>query len=164
VDCAAGKCLAKSCASQMAGSACLNGGREGVCCRGSCVDSTTWKNDAANCGSCGRACAPGLACRQGLCVDPQTNVRPAWTCLDEAHGCPEGGFCVIDACFPKACGDADDGLVCPRGSGQIGHCCGKACVDLFEDSANCRACGVRCPEHQECRDGECVAQTTPAAP
>jgi hypothetical protein len=68
---------------------------------------------------------------------------------------------VIDACYPKACTGDSDGLICPVANGRVGHCCGKTCTDLFEDSMNCRACGVRCPEHQVCRDGDCVAASQP---
>jgi hypothetical protein len=153
--------LASSCVGQMAGTACSIRGAEGACCKGHCIEPASWQADPANCGSCGHACAPGLACRQALCVDPATGSRPSWTCLDEGHACPSGSFCLIDACFPRVCTGGNDGFLCPLPAGQVGHCCGQACADLFEDTANCRACGVRCPEGQDCHDGECGA-TSPS--
>ena len=162
LECVAGRCQARSCRGQMAGTVCSMQGLEGACCRGSCADPSSWMSDPANCGGCGHSCAPGLACRQKLCVDPASGVRPAWTCLDEGHTCPDGTFCLIDSCLPRACTGESDGLLCPGAGGQVGHCCGQTCTNLFEDSMNCRACGVRCPEHQECRDGECVPAPQPS--
>lgn len=42
----------------------------GTLCSGSCVDTMS---DAANCGSCGMACASGGACVDGSCVNPMCN-------------------------------------------------------------------------------------------
>jgi hypothetical protein len=160
LDCVTGHCEARSCAKQMAATSCLasEGGR-GACCRGECVDQTTWMRDAANCGGCGHACAPGLACEHGACTDPATGAPPAWNCFERGHTCPEESFCVIDACYPKACGGESDGMLCPGSAdGQIGHCCDQVCTDLFTDSNNCRACGVRCNSGEVCKNGECRAQ------
>ena len=156
-DCVAGKCEATSCTGQMAGAACVAPGHpEGACCRGNCADKSTWASNSANCGGCGHACAPGLVCKQSMCVDSETGAAPTWTCLEPAHPCPAGTFCVLDSCLPRVC--EGDGLLCPAPGGQLGHCCGQACTDLFEDSNNCRACGVRCPAGQACHGGECVSE------
>lgn len=156
-DCIAGKCLARSCAGQLAGTACAGGGGgPAACCRDRCVDKGAWDTDLANCGACGHACAPGLVCQTGLCLDAATLKAPSWTCLEESHPCPEGTFCALDACLPKACSGDGDGLLCPAPGGQLGHCCGRVCTDLFEDRENCRACGVHCGPGQICQAGECV--------
>jgi len=64
---------------------------------------------------------------------------------------------VIDACYPRACGAGSDGQLCPGNvDGQIGHCCGDTCRDLFTDTDNCRACGLRCNPGESCKGGECV--------
>jgi len=114
-------------------------------------------SDATNCGGCGHACAPGLLCNQGQCVDPATRAPPSWTCVDDAHPCPDGTFCVIDACFPRVCSGDNDGVLCPTAKGgELGHCCGKVCANLFEDKDNCRACGVHCAAGEICRSGDCA--------
>jgi hypothetical protein len=142
----------------MAGTPCSDSGNAvGECCRGACVDPTAWASDSANCGGCGHACAPGLTCKQSSCVDAATGQASA-TCLEPGHACPDGTFCVLDACFPRDCGADSEGLFCPSpGGGQLGHCCGQVCTDLFGDKNNCRACGVRCAEGQVCKSGECAA-------
>ncbi len=159
LDCVSGYCRARSCVGRMAGTPCGDSDRQGGgCCRGACVDSATWADDAANCGGCGHACAPGLTCKQGACTDPATGEPPAWTCVDPGHACPPGFFCVIDACLPQTCNGDGDGLLCPMATGrQVGHCCAGSCIDLFADSSNCRACGLRCAPGQACKNGECEA-------
>ncbi len=157
LDCVGGRCEAHSCTGRMASASCLAAsGTQGLCCRGECVEQSAWKQDAANCGGCGHACASGLACKQGACVDPSTGLPPAWNCFEPGHTCAADSFCVIDACYPKTCGGDSDGQLCPGSvDGQIGHCCGQACTDLFTDNSNCRACGVRCASGETCRNGEC---------
>jgi hypothetical protein len=159
LDCVAGRCEARSCTGRMASLRCLtSSGGQGLCCHSECVDQSTWKQDAANCGGCGHACAPGLVCQQGACADPATGLPPSWNCFERGHTCPADSFCVIDACYPKTCGSDSDGQLCPgAGSddGQIGHCCDQVCTDLFTDKNNCRACGVRCGSGEVCRNGEC---------
>jgi hypothetical protein len=158
--CSSGHCQAQSCTDRMAGVPCsIPGHGAGACCRNTCVDRTAWASDRANCGSCGHACAPGLACNQGVCVDPSTMAPPAWTCLEEAHACPAGTFCVMESCIPRACTADSEGLLCPNPKGaELGHCCGQVCTDLYEDHDNCRACGVRCAIGEACKNGECAAQ------
>jgi hypothetical protein len=157
LDCVAGHCEAKSCEGRMAGTAC-SGHEAGACCRGACVERNVWASDSDNCGGCSHACAPGLTCRQGECIDAATGTQPTWTCLEPAHACPEGTFCVLDACYPRECGADSEGLLCPTTTpGLLGHCCGQACTDVFNDKNNCRACGVQCAAGQACRAGECVA-------
>jgi hypothetical protein len=92
-------------------------------------------------------------------VDPGTGGPPSWTCVDPAHACPADSFCVIDACYPRACSGDTDGLLCPDPAGGklLGHCCGQVCADLFADKNNCRACGVRCGAGEVCKNGDCLA-------
>jgi hypothetical protein len=163
LECDHGACLAPTCAGRMAGTGCSNPGRgDSFCCRGLCVERSTWSSDIVNCGGCGHACAPGLECRNGQCVDPNSGARPSWTCLSDGHGCPPGSFCLIDACFPRACAGDNDGVLCPLGNGtDMGHCCGKTCSDLFEDHENCGACGVICAPSERCISGECGAAPAP---
>jgi MYXO-CTERM domain-containing protein len=79
----------------------------------------------------GVACAPGQACRDGVCLAgcaqcggiqcaaPQTCNAASGGCADTSCGkpCPEGTFCEAgqckDACLGAVCPDA---LVCSKGS------------------------------------------------
>lgn len=159
LDCVSGECLAGNCTAQMAGTPCSQSGQgRGTCCRGACVEPTTWADDPANCGACGHACAPGLTCKEGACTDPATGAPPAWTCMSAEHGCPAGTFCAVDACLPKSCSPDGDGLLCPSPAlGVPGHCCTGRCIDLFTDRENCGACGVRCSQGETCESGECAS-------
>jgi hypothetical protein len=140
----------------MAGTACATPVGVGSCCRVRCVDKSAFVDDNQNCGGCGHSCAPGLSCVQGLCIDSATGRLPEYNCNQPGHTCRSDEFCVIDACYPRECGGGSDGQLCPVGnSGQVGHCCGGACRDLFSDNDNCRACGTRCAAGQTCRNGEC---------
>jgi hypothetical protein len=44
---------------------------DGVVCGGACVDPSS---DPANCGGCGRACAPGYGCLEGVCGNVPVHV------------------------------------------------------------------------------------------
>lgn len=58
-----------------------------VCCQVGCRDVAT---DPANCGACGRACAPGFACQSGGCVcnaDSDCNGGSAGTCSNGVCVC-----------------------------------------------------------------------------
>lgn len=41
--------------------------------------------------------------------------------------------------------------------------CGGKCRAVLTDTANCGACGNRCPVNQACKQGECTATTNPQA-
>jgi hypothetical protein len=158
LDCIAGRCLARSCAGRMAGTLCSGPAKgNGACCRDRCIDPSAWTSDVANCGACGHACAPGLTCKQATCIDPITGNPPTWNCGQPAHACPADFFCAMEACYPIACAGDTDGQLCLVADKIMGHCCGQVCADLFSDKNNCRACGVRCPPGELCKNSECVA-------
>ncbi|MBL8679392.1 MAG: hypothetical protein JNK05_09520 [Myxococcales bacterium] len=125
------------------------GGAQTVC-SGRCVDP---QNDRNNCGTCGRECPGGQACRMGMCT------------VD----CPSGqtlcnGQCVSVAADREHCGmcgnRCGDGLVCSMGmcttscGAGLTNCMGS-CRDLQTDNANCGMCGTMCGAGQACSAGMC---------
>jgi hypothetical protein len=93
------------------GSSCAaEDGAVGLCCsNGACVDLLS---DPANCGACGLACGPAVACQQGLCLGSVCNA--------DRHG----AYCGTTAsqiCCGAACADV---------SSDSENCgaCGRACA------------------------------------
>src|SRR5439155_22907599 len=108
----------------------------GVCVRGACGCQLGWtpcagrcvnfQNDPANCGACGNACPPGVACASGTCA-----------------ACPAGyvrcnGLCVLTATDGANCGGC--GIACgAHAACSSGQCrcnagytlCGGRCVPLL---------------------------------
>ncbi len=128
-------------------------------CGDTCVSLDT---DQLNCGTCGNACNPGLACTAGSCV-------PTATCLGSSTRC--GDTCVsldTDQLNCGACGNAcDPGLACTAGScvpteNCLGSStkCGDTCVSLATDQLNCGACGNACAPGLACSAGSCTPTCT----
>ena len=128
-------------------------------CGGTCRDTHI---DAANCGSCGVACAPGqqctstgpggagqctIVCQTGLtncngtCVDEQRDNHACGGC-GAAFVCPSGQACVSSVCSTS----------CPAGQTN----CGGKCIDLSNDRDNCSACGSKCAVGQVCAGSACT--------
>jgi hypothetical protein len=116
-------------------------------CGGVCVNRMT---DAANCGSCGRACATMETCLGGVC-NPVCGAGQ--TLCPGAAGAP--GACrtlATDSLHCGMCGNAcTTGRTCVAGvctmacaPGTV-TCGATPCVDLTTDPANCSACGTVCP-------------------
>ena len=111
--------------------------------------------DAKNCGACGHACAPGLACVAGICgviCNGGTTLCGGAcvdTLVDSAHcgscdtRCPDHSICTAGACVPVPCGP-----------GTIA--CNMRCVDAQIDPANCGACGQACQKGMVCAGGQCM--------
>jgi hypothetical protein len=84
-------------------------------------------NDRNNCGGCGIVCAAGTVCQQGKCPSGTAPVD---------GGIPDGGA-------------TNNLTICKDAAGA------SICVDLFQDQANCGACGHVCPSTQYCMGGTC---------
>ncbi len=136
-------------------------------------------SDDQNCGQCGKTCAAGEICAEGVCVcmcgascfDLETDPDNCGGCFlacpgdrrsinpqqgifsdpDPAHGRPvcDKGICDY-RCSPNW-GDCD---------GNIGNGCE---TDLRIDPSNCGGCGIRCTgvEGQACIDGVCATKDCP---
>ncbi|NMC70823.1 MAG: hypothetical protein GYA57_12265 [Myxococcales bacterium] len=132
----------------------VSGCRPGqVDCGGACVDPTT---DPRNCGRCGRACAAGEVCNEGVCAS---------TCSGGLTNC--SGACVDLAGDPGHCGDCS--TACSRAEECIGghcvcvpNCSGRECGD-DGCGGSCGACGAgtacdaagRCVCVPDCAGREC---------
>ena len=90
-------------------------------------------SDAANCGSCGHACASGEVCSAARCASPLACVGVL---------CPLGFSCELGICVEQACA----GALCPFGQGCNGGRCG---------ATNPFCHGVVCPAGQTCVSGTC---------
>jgi hypothetical protein len=107
-------------------------GKAQACCGGKCVDTASFEDDVANCGSCGTACGSNQYCCQGDCLGG--GVRSDG--IDQLPG--EDARCQCE----KACGTAS--------------CCGTQCFDLTSDINNCGACGNKCKGlNLTCKNSTC---------
>lgn len=124
-------------------------------------------------------CAPGVACRDGLC-DGAVECDPT-----ACAGTGMAGTCCGTACTdlesdPAHCGRCDiacePGTTCDRGTcsatsacgaagcGDVAStCCSGRCVDLQTDSAACGACDRRCTADTVCVGGSCRPSAPPAS-
>ena len=144
------------------GSACGNVGETFVVCRNDANCEFAQPGDTT--GTCvalprkgesctSQLCAPGFACVDGTCVDPQPNGSPC----SQPTGC-RSGYCDFDDPTNPVCGT-------PPGPGEA---CTYLCTpDAFCDGTVCVALpgvGQPCPNLQcrpgaICRDDVCVAES-----
>ncbi len=95
------------------------GGR--VACGAHC---TNLDEDRRHCGACGRACADGEVCDDGVCVAGTCEARFATTC---------GDLCVQERDHPQHCGACGNacaaGTVCHEGACVAALGTGTSCAD-----------------------------------
>lgn len=146
--CSQGSCQARpTCTPAMDGRSCpIDAGLNGICCSGSCVDSTS-RSD--HCGSCNLDCGTDGRCTPQGCRQGDGGFPSCATTT-----CPPGTVCHLNGvCMPVACPAGSSGGVCSFGktsNGGQGQCCQGRCLDLAQDPANCRACGTACPPGSLC--------------
>jgi hypothetical protein len=130
-----------------------------TCCGGtSCANLDTDEN---NCGKCGKQCANGATCNDGVC---QCDEGDDWgdcngTCveLDTLSNCGEcGNVCPAATTCRDPSGSRPLDCYCPNVNYVA---CDGACIELGTTS-NCGSCGDSCsaPETQ-CRSGSCECPT-----
>jgi hypothetical protein len=124
--CSGGKC----------GVTCLGGS---TLCSNKCVDV---QNDAANCGSCGKACAAGQVCAAGVCGVTCLGGSTLCSnkCVDVQNDAANCGGCGKTCAAGQVCAAGQCGVVCLGGTTL---CSGK-CVDTKVDAANCGGCAKVC--------------------
>ncbi|MBL8678530.1 MAG: hypothetical protein JNK05_05170 [Myxococcales bacterium] len=138
---------------------------DGVVSNGCEVNTT---NNASNCGGCGTRCSlPNAlaACSGSVCTVASCNTNFGNCDGNDANGCETDltrspancGRCGTN------CGAAG---ACIAGTGGTASCvscmvtsCGTYCANTNTDTANCGACGYRCPPHVAgaavCTAGRC---------
>ncbi len=151
----------QSCAAELPGSVCTRG----RCIPGGCAAGMgdcdgnqangceASLSTLANCGACGRACAPanGLgSCIAGVCGVLQCQVGFGDCDRDARNGC-EIALNSVDNCGACARMCAAPTPMCDVARGAcVSNCqpgtvlCGQSCADLAIDLANCGACGRVC--------------------
>ena len=117
-------------------------------CAGRCTDP---KNDAANCGSCGKVCGGSLSCRNGQCAEacPSGQSDCGGVCLTLASDSANCGACGNACSAGRVC----DGGACKCPSGQL--FCGGACVDVGQSAAHCGQCDAACSAGKSCVLSKC---------
>jgi hypothetical protein len=133
-DCQGGFCLPFTCDGGSA--TCAVNGSPATCCGDLC---TQLGSDDQNCGGCGGACAAGLSCVSGACIDPSSGQG-----CGAQFPCPLGSICSESACFAPSCLGGSEGRLCAYGPQALGVCCGGTCVDPANDARNCGQCGLWC--------------------
>jgi Stigma-specific protein, Stig1 len=139
-------------------------------CAGSCVDLGT---SVAHCGACGSGCALPNAIPS--CVGGACDVDECWTGSADCDGIASNG-CEADveadpsncgACgevcqsgehASPACGSAKCSVMCDAGFADCDGVADNGCeTSLFNDSANCGACGNDCGGYV-CVAGACGSE------
>lgn len=135
-------------------------------------------SDVKNCGACGNACAPGVACFEGKCgcgagliQCPGSDGKPK--CVNPKVDDGNCGGCGIECTPPgNACSPMPNNTYYGCAAGTCGHMkcfpysadcnndVGNGCKatdgcevqDLRTDKNNCGGCGIKCTGAQECID------------
>lgn len=110
-------------------------------------------SDIQNCGGCGKKCASGETCCNGICTDVLSNSSTGScggcgiVCTGANQTCCNG-FCKNLTSDVQNCG------ACLQACAQGQFCCGGNCTG--PDSQNCRGCGISCPINTICQNNTCV--------
>ena len=186
--CSGGACLCGTGAACDDGVTCCVNGSAGTCsttgscaCGGSvecaspsvCCDPTVGlcanlMEDDANCGACGKACAPGLHCSSGSCRCAGQICAPGDECC--ADGChtlandPDNCGACGKVCRP---GELCSGSSCDCGGSMVAcgadqTCCGTACANTAVDARNCGGCDIKCQPGESCTRSACSCNDGPA--
>lgn len=126
------------------------GGRLATVCR-------NLQTDPFNCGACGRACAQGMACENGICACPLGQTLCSGTCRDTQSDAENCGGCGVRC---NCCGSTAG--TCVAGTCQYSSCptppvtCSGVSTCTFSDPRNCGPCGRACLPGQTCGRGTCL--------
>jgi hypothetical protein len=127
-----------------------------ICSGGSCqAGKPVQCNDGNPCTS--DSCDPKTGCVAPANSDPCSDGNActsadscsAGACKGQSVNCDDNDACTNDYCDPAS------GCQHPGPSGFKG--CGKQCVSVLTDPANCGDCGVKCGGGELCLAGKCAA-------
>jgi hypothetical protein len=113
----------EQCVSGMAAAETCDGQMIDEDCDGKIDEGFNLQTDAANCGTCGHACAAGLSCCGGNCVSVQSSNSHCGAC---GTACGSGLTCCSGACRNLRSNDASN---CGA--------CGKSCLLLGCSNGTC---------------------------
>ena len=117
-------------------------------CSNYCADLMT---SAVHCGVCGKSCAAGETCVNGVCTPP----APPAVCAEQGQPCGAAGCCVGFCGQDETCECVGDGLLC-AGTGTGGCCSGQPCnADGY--CGTCATLGATCTSDGECCSGQYAA-------
>jgi len=117
-------------------------------CSGTCVNL---KTSAADCGSCGTACAADDVCVRGACSGcPAGETGCGGACVNLSTSAANCGACGTACLAGEVC--ASGACACPAAE----TLCGNSCANLSTSAANCGACGAACLAGEVCASGACA--------
>lgn len=121
---------------------------------------TVLKEDALNCGMCGKACDAGQYCKNGACTCMPGLTNCSGECVDiNGHHEHCGACTTICSLESNTCRASAplsgyictlDMYGCPTGRT---HCSMNHCFDLTTDETNCGVCGKACARDEICVGG-----------
>lgn len=129
-------------------------------CDGKTDETFNLQTDAANCGSCGHACANNQACCAGSCAMRRTDTMTGCGCTGN-DSCAAGQACCNGGCKSTQTDTMNCGA-CGHACNMGETCCAGACVDTRSNAANCGRCGATCTRGAKptCCNGNCTDTTT----
>ena len=116
-------------------------------CGRKCVDTDT---SLRHCGACGNPCAPGEACIDGVCSEPECTIDAD---CDDGLFCNGAETCVGGTCLPGTPPSCNDGFSCTNSSCDE---VAQACVHTPNDAL--------CEEGIPCTTNTCSPQSPGADP
>lgn len=120
-----------------------------LACGATCVDS---KNDAKNCGACGKTCAGSEVCVAGTCgtVCPTGTEKCGDKCVDKQTDRANCGACGTTCAAGSVCSAGACSASCGAGLTTCGTGATAYCANVTNDEKNCGTCGNACSANQAC--------------
>ena len=111
--------------------------------------------DNDNCGSCGKRCELGTACKGGRCVMPcdfGETLCDNGNCYNLSNDSLHCGDCRMQCPTGVSCTNGQCGLNCTGGSQR----CGSKCHFVMSDNSACGSMCMQCSGGKLCVNGTCT--------